>query len=507
MPTSASCPGFGLVDARGLRFRLVLALKIRDGATPEAAYLGISGLDARDLKIDLFRLLTLEMEELRISPAKLIAKDENPTNHPVDAGAILAEQIKLKILNWSPVPKSARFDLLFLHPTANQASPDRKGMLAVYDANAVPDPPREGRPPPASQDGKFFQIFWAVLAHNLELPTEVLNHLLSKSPGDEDPVGLLKSLVAKPAEDSNPASLRQDLVLEGVKLLDSESWLFGVSFALGELFKRCNLVLHDQHYYGIHLWAKWVQAVFQQDSIELAYIPGPTRSADRFRTNLRIPGLDMLGSMKSGEVALEWAVNWDFLIDLGFPWRTSVGYDWFRAFSIPVGAYEGKFGLYFEKRTVAVSTGEKLILSAGLGLYVGYFFGAGNSIAWVRAGIGVFAIMQGIIIFRAPGPIQSPAILKASIDSVEIVGVVGIFAYGEGGVDVWILSARFRVSAQAAVECRILYVVSGPCSLSYAAMLAAGYSASVRVGCGFCSWTFSVSGSVEMGISGHLLLS
>jgi hypothetical protein len=61
--------------------------------------------------------------------------------------------------------------------------------------------------------------------------------------------------------------------------------------------------------------------------------------------------------------------------------------------------------------------------------------------------------------------------------------------------------------AQASVECRILYVLSGPCSLTYAARLGAAYSASVRVGCGICSWTFSVSGEVEMGISGHLLLS
>lgn len=496
-------PGFGLIDARGLRFRLVLALKISGGMTADAAYLGISGLDARELKIDLFRLLTLEMDQLRISPAKLIAKGEDPARHPIDAGAILAEQIKLKILNWSPVPESARFDLLFLHPTANQGSSHRKGMLAVYDANAVPDGGSSG----GSQDGKFFQIFWAIVAHNLELPTKVLNYLLEKSPGNDDPVGPLKRLVHKPPESANPNSPRVELILEGVKLLDRESWLFGMSFALGPLFERCNFVLHDQHYYGIHLWAEWVEAVFGQDSIELAYIPGPTRSTDRFRTNLRIPALDMLGSMRSGEVALEWAVNWDFLVDIGFPWRTSIGYDWFRAFSVPVGVYEGKFGFYFEKRTVAVATGEKLMLSAGLGLYVGYFFGAGNSVAWVRAGIGIFAIMQGTITFRVPGPILSPAILKASIDSVEIVGVVGIFAYGEGGVDVWILSARFRVYAQASVECRILYVVGGPCSLSYAARLSAGYSASVRVGCGFCSWTFSVSGSVEMGISGQLLLS
>jgi hypothetical protein len=490
-------PAFGLVDARGLRFQLALALKIRDGATAEGAYLGIAGLDARDLKIDLFRLLTLEIEELRISPAKLIAKGENSATQPVNAGAILAEKVQLKILNWSPLPEGASLDLLLLHPTRDQPAPGSKGMLVGYEA-----PPTGG-----TDSDKFFRLHWALLAHNLQLPSAALSYLLGRSPGDLQPIGLLGSLITKPPEGSDPHSSRADLVLEDVKLLDRESWLFGLSFGLGELFTQCNFVLHDQHYYGIHLWAPWVEEVFQQDSIELAYIPGATRSSDRFRTNLRIPGLDMLGSMKSGEFAIEWAVNWDFLVDVGFPWRTSIGYDWFRSFSIPVGAYEGKFGFYFEKRTTALATETTLTLSAGVGLYVGYYFGAGNSIAWVRAGIGVFAIMQGAITFRAPASNGTPDILRASIEGIEITGIVGIFAYGEGGVDVWILSARFRVSAQASLQCTILYVRGGPCSLSYAAMLEAAYSASVRVGCGFCSWTFSVSGSVGMGVSGQLLLS
>ncbi|GIX54929.1 hypothetical protein CQA4T8M7_41850 [Sphaerotilus natans] len=52
----------------------------------------------------------------------------------------------------------------------------------------------------------------------------------------------------------------------------------------------------------------------------------------------------------------------------------------------------------------------------------------------------------------------------------------------------------------------IIYVPGGTCAVGYSALLAAGYSASVTVGSGWFRWTFRVSGSVEMSVSGRLLL-
>lgn len=488
-------PGFGLVDARGLRFSMALALKLKNSKV-DTAGLGIAGLDAKDLTLNLFGFLKLQIDQLRISEAKLLQGNEPAANHPPDAGAIIAKNIQLKIFNWSPAPNDSTFDLLLLNPTRDPsgATNDRKkGMLAFYDAENT------------TQNG-FFKLFWVLLAHNLTLPPQVLNYLLEKSPGADDPSGMLSRLLEKPAESDDPHQPRSTLLFRDVGLLERESWLFGMSFSLGELFNRCTFILHDQHYYGIHLYAPWVLEVFQQDSIELAYLPGPTRAEDRFRTNLRIPALDMLGSLKSGEFALEWGVNWNFLIDIGYPWRTSIGYDWFRSFSVPVGTYEGKFGFFVEKRSSVAQDQQRITLAAGMGFYLGFFFGSGNSVAWVRAGIGVFAIVEGHITFQMPAAGGTSALLKSSIYSIDISGVVGIFAYGEGGVDVWILSARFRVSAQAAVACTIRYVAGGPCALSYSAILAAGYSASVQVGCGFFSWTFSVQGEIPMNVSGQLLL-
>lgn len=485
-------PGFGLVDARGLRFRMVLAVELDTPAgaprAPKNAFLGIAGLDAKDFKIDMFGFLTLQTARLQITRARLLQDSEIPAQHPPDAGAILAEKIQFSILGWSPLPADSELDLLLLHST--QPAPQRKGMLAYYNG-AV---------------GGFFKLYWLLVAHNLALPEDALNYLLEESPGVKAPDNLFGQLIDKTVAPAPPNKVTE-LNLRSVQLLDRESWLFGMSFALGQLFDRCTFVLHDQHYYGIHLWGQWVKPVFGQDSIELAYIPGPTHHQDRFRTNLTLGALDFLGALKSGEVALEWGVDWDFLVDVGFPWKTGEAYNWFRAFSVPVGCYEGKLGFFFEKSANVSQGSQYLTLSAGMGLYVGYGFSAGNSIAWVRAGIGVFAILQGSVTFRAPAVVSVDAILQSSIYELQITGVIGVFAYGEGGVDVWILSARFRVSAQASLACTITYITGGPCALAYDAELEADYSASVIVGCGFCSWTFSVSGSVGMGVSGHLLLS
>jgi hypothetical protein len=219
--------------------------------------------------------------------------------------------------------------------------------------------------------------------------------------------------------------------------------------------------------------------------------------------------------MRSGVIALEWSPNWDFLIDIGFPWRGPGGYDWFRAFSIPAGAYEAKFGFFIEKRTYTgpnplglPADGKYLTVGAGFGLYLGYYFEANCGYAWVRAGIGVFGIMSGratLAIAKGESN-QALAALRGSIVHLEIEGVVGIFAYGEGGIELWIISARFRVSAQAAITVHITYRPHQTVYIEWDATLSASYYASVRVGSGWFSWTFSVSGSVGIGVHGRTAL-
>ncbi|TMW70786.1 hypothetical protein FG147_10990, partial [Thauera sp. UPWRP] len=101
-------------------------------------------------------------------------------------------------------------------------------------------------------------------------------------------------------------------------------------------------------------------------------------------------------------MALEWSPCWDFLIDCGQPWRGPQGYAWERAFSMPVGTYEAKFGFFIERRTslapppfLPANQGKYVTFSAGAGFYLGYRFELSAGIAWVRAGIGVFGVLIG----------------------------------------------------------------------------------------------------------------
>lgn len=323
-----------------------------------------------------------------------------------------------------------------------------------------------------------------------------------------------KVLVYKDQEAENiraPVPVPREFVegVLGARFTRNPNWLFAISFSLGHILELGNLVLHDQHYYGIRLRdARWVAAVFGQDTIEFAYIPGARRELDRFRTNLRIPLLDMLGPMTSGEIALEWAVNWDFLIDIGFPWKTAAGHDWFRAFSLPLGCYEGKFGFYLEKKTSyeEVRDDAVLLLGCGVALYIGLYAGYGNGVAFVRAGIGIFGIFEGRIWLKDVRLDKPETLLKSTIVQMEVSGTIGIFAYAEGRIDVWILSASFRAWAEASMTSTIIFVPGGTCAIEYSAVMAASYSASCQVGSGWFSWTFRVSGSVDMPVSGRLLL-
>jgi hypothetical protein len=267
------------------------------------------------------------------------------------------------------------------------------------------------------------------------------------------------------------------------------------------------LVLQDQHYYGIRLRADWIQTVFGQRTVELAYLPGGRPDLDRFRTNLRIPMLDMFGPMVSGEFALEWGFNWDWMIDIGFPWNGPGGYDWFRAFSLPIGIYEGKLGVFLEGQHMAAGNTTELVIGGGFAMYAGLYAGFGNSVVGARAGIGVFGILMGFVHLENASITTPSSFLKASITKLEVDGTIGILAYGEGWINVWVISARFRVWAQASLTTSIVYIRGANCAVIWTAQLAAGYSASVHVGCGWFGFDFSVSGSLTIPVSGRLLLS
>lgn len=502
---------FGSMPALGvagkLSFDLVFGLLVKDGI-PERAFIAVDGVAGEKITIDLFRLITITIDQLIFKRNWSFKLDGHPE---LKASGLVADRVQLKILNWNPFGEGSHLSLASFHRTDDRHEYQPHGFIVGYEQKKNKKTSSKG----------FVKIHWIVLGQNIELRKEAYDYLLSSGstavlPGEETKSLMTELLVYQDAEDQElqlPPAKQKKRELVGGELAatftKSPSWLFGISFSLGDILELGNLVLHDQHYYGIRLRdRRWVAAVFGQDTIEFAYIPGARRELDRFRTNLRVPLLDMLGPMRSGEVALEWAVNWDFLIDIGFPWKTSTGHNWFRAFSLPVGAYEGKFGFFLEKKTTydVVPDTEVLMLGCGAAFYVGLYAGYGNSVAYVRAGIGVFGMFEGRFWLKNVNLSKPETLLKATIVRMEVSGTIGIFAYAEGRIEVWILSASFRAWAEASMTSTIIFVPGGTCAVAYSSILAAGYSASVKVGSGWFSWTFRVSGSVAMSVSGRLLL-
>jgi hypothetical protein len=467
-------PSFGGTNLSRLNLELIIGLIIRTpGGLPEIA-IGLGGLDAREISIDLFGVIKLEVERLILDRFKTLGDQKQ-------AVALFIKNPRLTILGWSPLPENDKLQFLFAHA---EKRTDGRAVLGFYSRK-----PTDG----------FFQLFWLLVAHNLVLSTKITDYLLAnKTPADADK--LLDGLVDTNA---NPKTI-------DAKIVEDDSWLVGASFALKGIVEQGTFVLHDQHYYGISLRGPAIEQLFGVKRLELSYVPGPTRAQDRFRASFRLAALDLIGSLRSGDIAIEWGFNWDFLFDFGFPWKSGTAYLWERAFSLPLGTYEAKFGLYFEKRTqLAPSGATELTLAAGAGFYLGYYFGFGTPgrFVWVQAGIGVFAILEGIVTFRLPpGTSGVEGLIKGTIKEVIVRGVIGIFAYGEGGIEIWVISSRFRVSVQAAIAGELHYLPGGNSTLRYGATLNAHYEASTRVGCGIFSFTFSVSGTIGIEVSGQALL-
>ena len=174
-------------------------------------------------------------------------------------------------------------------------------------------------------------MHWLLLARNFDPCKQVKDALLApnKPLNNRPDIGNTDQLFAKLDKDN--------------------SWLFGFAFSLSSLFKDCAFVLHEKSYYGIRLGGDVAKLLTGEEVIALAYIPGENPELSRFRTEFRCPALDMIGDLRSGLMALEWAPNWDFVLDFGFPWRVPAGYEWSRAFSMPVGVYEAQFGFFYRE--------------------------------------------------------------------------------------------------------------------------------------------------------------
>jgi hypothetical protein len=481
-----------------LNFEGILASNLNTGNV----FFGLKSVSADYISIDLFRFISLYIRRLIIGDVEL--KGGRP------ATFFGIHDLKLKILDWDPL-KDKQVSAFVLHdkPEAGKFNQTpQKGFLALYNDD---DP-----------DG-FLKLHWLLLAKNLALDEKVLTallepgkegvqHLLQEAFGSLNDTGEMQQLKASGGDYSGNTSYAPEKPIPAGNKLNSigfsndNTWLFGVSFGLGDILDRCTLVLQDRHFYGIQLSSSqpWFSAIFGTDHLTLAYIPGPTRQTDRFRIELRLDHLDFLAGLRSGMVAIEMALNKDFIFDLGFPWLVGNTYMMERTFSAGTGV-EIRWGAYIQKTTVTDGTNNLVTLGAGIALSYGYKVGARSAFAWAEAGIGVFMVFSGSITFIMSGS-GAFSLLSARIKKLEATGVIGIYAYAEGGINYWIISASIKAWLVAAIQGHLLYEPGGNSSIDFSAVLSLHYQASARLKIGFVKIEVRISGELAYGVSGRIAL-
>ncbi len=472
----------GSTDGQSLKLSGVMGYTVKGGQTENKIHFGINGGQFTNIDINLFRFIELKIRELAIV-------NDVTLNDGSKASVIYAKEAELKLLNWSVLGENGKANFMLMNESAGA---NRKGFYFLYK-NDKPDP-----------DG-VLKIFWILISRGIWMQSDKLTALLSLSNLEADPRENVKDIPEASKIEVDPVNEFKQLAFT-----DDNNWMLGASFAIGDIFDRCAFILHDKHYYGIMMASKqeWFKALFQTDKIALAYIPGRTKKEDRFRIEMPLPFLNFFGTLKSGLFALEIGVNKDFLFDLGYPWRVGNRYEWPRAFSSIQGIYELKFGVYFEKRTEYTPENNNIVtIGAGIGLYYGYHVGGRTPIAWAEAGIGLFIILAGQAKFLMKKELTSPfSLLNASLVEITVTGVIGIYAYAEGGVNYWVISASFRAEIQAAISGTLIYRPHGDSALFYEAMLSARFSASARIKLGFVRVTVSISGSVSLHVGGKIAL-
>jgi hypothetical protein len=485
-----SLPGLGGASQGGILLNGLLGFTYRPGTQAlDGPYWLLYGVAGKGVVIDLFRFITLEAE-------RLVAGRFNVNG--TGATGLYLQRAKLRVLDWPVLGDSkAFFNLLFLHSDyrPGQPAPPRNALLAQLNV-------------PGGIGPGFFKIYWLLCTHNLSINPRILNALMS--PAGSDGLG---DLLSKPGlemlrENLNDAYTPDRVFdLTNVDFTDQESWLFGGAFSMAGFLDACTIILHDQHYYGVMLASSqdWFKAVFGTDKFSLAYIPGPRKELDRFRVEANLSGLEFFTKLKSGLIALEVGINKDFLFDFGFPWRAGNTYLWHRTFSFSQGIYETRFGFYFEKRTEVSPEGDLLSFGAGVALSYGYRVAARSPFAWAEAGISITVILTGKVSFLLPEKAPSTRLTNV-LYAIEVVGVIGIYAYAAGGINYFIITAEIRAEVVAAIAGRLLYIPHGNSTLTFAATLSVRYQASCTIKLGFLKKTFRISGSLDYGVEGRIAL-
>ena len=118
-------------------------------------------------------------------------------------------------------------------------------------------------------EAPFISLNWVLLAHNMEIDREIVEHLLLFEDASDFVVSEIvqrEDTQTARAPDSNkpdsPKAVNVPGIVKSVRagLTGNDDWLFGISFGFAELVSNCRLVLQDEVFYGITLKGSIVEA-------------------------------------------------------------------------------------------------------------------------------------------------------------------------------------------------------------------------------------------------------
>jgi hypothetical protein len=353
---------------------------------------GLSALGFEKLNLNLFRFLEVSAEKAAIT--------EQPELHTT---WIKLEEVRVKVCGTSI------FDKL---NAAFFVSGGQSGfVLMVHWKKDV---------------STAFAVEWLLLGHNVVLPPNfIIEQMALTPPGRGADFGSAQGALQRWSDVQ---------CLPATTEASSRDWLVGAGISALEGFFQGRFVYQEGQVCALSLQGEFLSWIGLETGIAGAYFKGRRPEDDHFYLSLTIPAV-AIGpiSFTGGVVAVDFGVNGNVQLDLGYPWQNPDGSrQWHRALGAIVTPFQGSGGFYVEHRrqlvgatgnTTAVKLAAGYAIQAGLGAV----FGGGIFTAWVT--IGIYATIEGDLY-----------IADGDMVGLRLAGAIGVLFRGHAGLNWWVIS-------------------------------------------------------------------
>ena len=404
-------PDIALARGANLALDLVLGMDAGTGAGPNVG-LYVKGFATGPVKLDLARFLTIGFDQIKFGK-----------------GHYLFRGGTISVLNTE----------------------------IVKDAGAVIFTGGEGKPPGflawmtpgTASKNSYFDLHWLLIGNKTSLPPDLVSSMLD--------VKTLKEEEAKDTRDRLSQSLLKDVdqnpdaVISRLQGTPVDDWLFGAGFnAMGLLEGK--VLFQNRRFYGVAMSSPLFKKCLGYElAIGVQYLKDADPQRDRFRATVVVGAVRLSAfNFSGGAIALELAVNGDFMVDLGFPWLVNGTRQWERTLGAIAGIFQGSGGAYFRIDRLRGRDSAPDVLSVGGGLMVQFGLGFATDLGVLKvwSSIGIYALVEGGVQFRQN---------SFSPTALELAGAVGVLGRAIAELNVWIISVRIEILIVAEARATLLW--------------------------------------------------